>query len=323
MYNQSTREALLTKVDYELWFLDFIATKSEALTGGASLDSLSLTSRRDLVHRNVFLVENIGASQALEVVNAMSPLTLVISFKIFDMIFEWILEENCSNEQVQIKNMSSGLRFKDKLQILSSPSIVYPPLMAAEPWLRDYMYAIYKNLTKYRNEIIHRNNFRVTSDGTLSVEHATKGRVYHLDVDREALGAFVRVAVAVAKILSGTQDYSAMVESLLKYNLGKLESFHLLPGFSELPPLKIAVNYLSYEEAGSYPVDLAYVREVVRAKFPNQNVFFELTVNGIVDDGPSGQHVNSADHWYFPSEAVPSEKGLILGVGSYEEYRIA
>lgn len=314
MYGQSSRADLLKKVDYELWFLDFLARKEDAFTGGANLTSLDLSSKKGPTNINIMISEVIGSGLALEVMGVVSPLTFVAAFKVIDMVFEWILEENHPNGTSLHKGPPSRWRFQWKSQELSESPVQYPLLMQSMPYIKEYLFALYDHLTEYRNEIVHRNNFSVSPKGVLGIEYTSNNQIHLVEIDRDVLGGLVHVASGVAKILAGTRPYNAEVESLLKYNFDKLTALHLLPGFGEMRPLKITVNFTSCGEGNEFSVDLAYVRDRVRTTYPNQNVFFDLSIMGIADDKPPS-------YWHFPSDAVPNQNELVLAAGAYEHFR--
>jgi len=85
------------------------------------------------------------------------PLVFASSFKILDMIVEWVLRQNVMNVPFQ---------FSQKLPLLT-PAVVFPSLIQNRSWLRDRLIALYKELAPLRNTVIHTRNFQSTN-GRLS-----------------------------------------------------------------------------------------------------------------------------------------------------------
>ena len=94
MYDQTAQTRLREKIGYELWLLDFISETQETFEGGADISTITLTNRQLDAHIAKFNKEALGSEAAIKLMNAMSPLTFTASYKILDMVFEWILEEN-------------------------------------------------------------------------------------------------------------------------------------------------------------------------------------------------------------------------------------
>jgi len=179
VYDQTARSRLKEKIGYELWLLDFLSKTQETFEGGSDISTVSLRSGKPGAQVSVYVTEVIGSEPAMKVMNAMMPLTFAASYKILDMVFEWILEENKKAGDVQ----EIPWRFKEKIKIISSTQLAYPPLLKSEPYIRDYLFALYSNLLKFRNEIVHSNRFLV-SNGKLRVNIVENEVPYSIELDR-------------------------------------------------------------------------------------------------------------------------------------------
>lgn len=87
--------------------------------------------------------------------NAGAPLVFVVTFKLLDMLMEWVLEQN---------GIGSTHRFEQKLKHLSS-SPTFPDVVEARPWLKDRLTGLYRTLEPFRGTVIHGSKFTST-DGT-------------------------------------------------------------------------------------------------------------------------------------------------------------
>jgi hypothetical protein len=101
------------------------------------------------------------------------PLTFVSSYKILDMIFERILEEN---------KVKVPWSFKEKIKIISDRKLNYPPLFQFKSYIKEYLFEIYKNLRKFRNEIVHRNRYSIL-DNKLKIESTENSKSYFIEID--------------------------------------------------------------------------------------------------------------------------------------------
>jgi hypothetical protein len=309
MYNQDAQSQLKEKLDYELWLLDLLSKTQETFEGGSNI-SITHINRQPSAHVAITCTDVLGSGAAMKVMDAMMPLTFSASFKILDMIFEWILEENKRAGNIQ----KIPWRFKEKIRIISSNQLNYPPLLQSEPYIRNYLFALYSNLLKFRNEIVHKNNFSVL-DGKLRVKAIENSQLYSIELDRGELGAFVRTVVAAANLLTGVLPFGEQVDCLLRYHLDRIKKLHGLREFKQAKPILENVVLKVPEEKGAFPVDLKFVREQISRFHPNVDVLFNLKVIGLVNDKPSVC-------WFFPVGSVPKVYVFELRPDNYKEYLI-
>lgn len=95
-----------------------------------------------------------------------APLVLVTSFKLLDMLIEWVLTQN---------GTTATFRFAQKIAALEG-SIVFPSLIESRSWLRERLVALYKELDPLRGTIIHDRHFQ-SSGGTLQVSSSRRGTI--------------------------------------------------------------------------------------------------------------------------------------------------
>lgn len=313
MYDQTTQSQLTEKLDYELWLLDFLSKTQETFEGGSDISTITLTNRQPSAHAAITFTEVIGSGAAMKVMDAMMPLTFTASFKILDMFFEWILEEN--ERAGNIQKIPRGFRgFKEKIKIISSVQLNYPPLLQSEPYIRDYLFALYSKLSKFRNEIVHKNNFSVLNC-KLRIETIENSQLYSIELDRGELGAFVRTVVAAVNLLTGVLLFGEQEDCLLKYHLDRIKKLHGLSEFRQAKAILVNVILKVPEEKGAFPADVKFVREQISRIHSNINVLFNLKVIGLVNDKPSVC-------WFFPVGSVPKDEVFELQPDNHEEYLI-
>lgn len=307
MYDHKAQQELLDKLDYELWLLDQLA-EYQLFDGGTDIATLKFRSGKldttilDSVEEN-FPWSRVAAD--------ITPLVFTASYKILDMIFEWILEENHSAGN--IKKVPWG--FQDKLKLLKGkPKPQYPPLFTTQKYLHSYSEALFSQLLPYRNEIVHNNAFSICKDKLIL--SSSRNQNIRLTLSRVQIGCLVRFVVALARALAGVIEVNAHMDRLLKYHLDSLKTAHKLRVFKQKKPFLVNVEFEVSKRCDSFPVNLKQIRDTVSAKFPTQDIAFNLTVQAVDGD-------NLVAKWYFKEEDVPTSDEVTFDEGSYKEHRVA
>lgn len=309
MYDKSSQEQLKEKLGYEIWLLDYLSNTEELFGGETYIPIVTLTNKQTTLHRKVGFSDASGTQTAQKIINSMTPLIFTACYKILDMIFEWILEENYLNDPIKNKKHPSTWRFSEKIEQIPSLNLIYPPEIEVELHLRDYLFALYKNLLDIRNEIIHRKNFSVSGDGKLSVN-----KVNLFDLTTNELNALAKSLVTIARILSGELKYGLLQEKSLKYHLDLIQKVHQLDKFDQLKPRLISVKLEVRRENGIFPADLKFLREKFALTYPTEDVLFDLEIVGLVDDQPISL-------WKVPLDSVPNIDILVLPSDDFDKFK--
>jgi hypothetical protein len=311
LYDQGAQVRLKEKMDYEQWLLDFLSKTQKSLEGERKVTQITLKNRQSGPNVHFALSDVLGSGAALEIINAMRPLIFVASYKILDMIFEWILQEN--RDSGKMKRVLWP--FSEKIEMFSKFQIDFPPLLQSEPYIKEYLFALYSELLKFRNEIVHKNNFSVLED-KLRIEAIQDSHSYVLELGPKELWAFVEITIAIANLLIGDSVFDPQIERLLKYRLDHLSKIHGLAEFKQPLPIPIDVVLEVPEEGHIFPADLKFLREELRRIHPNVDILFNLKILGIVNKRPTVG-------WLFPFDAIPGCDLLELQPDSYNEYRVS
>lgn len=222
--------------------------------------------------------------------NAGAPLVFVSTFKLLDMLIEWILEEN---------GVPSTFRFQQKLQQLKG-SPIFPPVIESRSWLEERLAGLYGTLEPLRGTIIHNKHFTST-DGAIRISSSKKGIIgLPVDISAAHLRKLAVTIVSVLRYVDGTWHLDELRERTLRHDLDELLALHGLPSLGQKPPFHTRVRvYLT----GSDPllVDLNSIRSDLAARYVNQDCSFDLRIL-MVRDG------EVFDAYLFPWSlfAVPS-----------------
>ena len=310
MYDDKARQKLLDKLDYELWLLNQLA-EYQIFDGGTDIATLKIRSGEI----DTTTLDSEEFYMPPQLTTPMTPLVFTASYKMLDMIFEWILEEN--HRVGNIKKVPWS--FQDKLKLLKGkPTLQYPTLFTTQKYLHSYSEALFLRLLPYRNEIVHNNAFSVCKDQLIL--SSSKNNTIGLTLSRVQIGCLVRFVVALARALAGVIEVDTHRDKLLRYHLDSLTTAHGLQAFNQQEPILVNVELEVPEQCGSFPVNLKQIRDKVSAKFPTQDVVFNLTVQAV--DGE-----NLIAKWYFKEEEVPisddpTSDEVIFGEESYKAHRV-
>jgi hypothetical protein len=309
MYPQNARDALHERLDYELWLLDFLMQTPD--NGGGNPGRLIFRNRQAgaIVEMSGHIV--IGGRGLRRAIDAVRPLTFVTCYKVLDMIFEWILIQNFAGGNIP----SVPGTFVQKHDAVSRlrPEW-FPALLHADSAIRDRLVALYGRMRDYRNEIVHRSVFRVSGEA-LGIGPTQKGEP-ELELSRDEILVFARLAVACARFLAGKADYGCHEHRLLRHQLDQIQKCHGLAKLRDAEPVLENIVLVVPGDGRSFPADLAWLRGTLAARYPGKAVLFNLDVLGTVDDEPRCA-------WRFPSDQVPSDALCELQAGSRSEYVIS
>ena len=306
MYDHKAQQKLLDKLDYELWLLNQLA-EYQIFDGGTDIATLKIRSGK----LDTTILDSGEESVPWSRITAdITPLVFTASYKMLDMIFEWILEENHSAGN--IKKVPWG--FTDKLDLLKNKSkLQYPPLFTTQKYLHSHSEALFSQLLPYRNEIVHNKAFSICKDKLIL--SSSRNQNIGLTLSRVQIGCLVRFVVALARALAGVIEVNAHMDRLLKYHLDSLKTAHKLKVFKQKKLFLVNVEFEVPQQCGSFPVNLKQIRDKVSTTFPTQDAVFNLTVQTV--DGE-----NIIAKWYFKEEDVPTSDEVTFDEGSYKAHRV-
>jgi hypothetical protein len=197
IFNKVSKKELEEKFDYELWLLDFISNE-KMFYGDPQLDTVYFRDAGSLSNRDISLSSTIKLCEdvAEKLLKEIIPLTFVSSFKILDMIFEWILEMNNQTPK------SLHWTFEAKIKRIESldAQLTYPPFFEYNKDIKDHLFNLYKNLKEFRNEVVHNHNFNIIDVNTNPILQITSENKT-LVINKDQMKYFVAIVVSIAKIL--------------------------------------------------------------------------------------------------------------------------
>ncbi|WP_312807485.1 hypothetical protein [Comamonas sp.] len=221
--------------------------------------------------------------------STIAPMLFVTSFKILDMIVEWVVESN---------RQPVPLQFKKKIDILSgSSTFKLPDIFINHPWLKTTLINLYKELCDFRNVIVHRKTF-TNSNGVLHMEFQDKDpnktvkKINLTDTDIANISEFS--ASLVNLLLKGKINMHE--ELFLQICADKLPHVHHLPKSGRSMRIFVRINYFIPDECVIREVPIAELLEKAKSSSHEKDIHHELVV--IFSEG-GNSHIRKLDHTQF------------------------
>ena len=229
---------------------------------------------------------------------AGAPLVFTSTFKLLDMLLEWVLERN---------GYTSTHRFVEKIKMLKA-HLTYPPFVEERCWLLERLRHLYESLEPLRGTIIHTRHFAST-DGSLRVSSSKGGSIgSEVVISVQDLRTFATLCVSVLRYVQGAWILDSHKENLLRWQLDQLTHLHRMPVLGQKEPYSTTVRVFL---AGDNPraIDVEKVREDLQTRYPNYCCVFDMRTVQVVE----GTIVAA---YLFPW-AVLDEVGKLADVSQY------
>lgn len=305
----TARGRLLTKLYYEIWFLDFLEKRYEMVKGKHVSTSFKITDDDKPDEIETIFEEHVGLDPTL--MNAMMPLTFITSFKTLDMIFEWIFDENYRLGKIT----QVPWYFKEKKKGLKKDSGLWLPSLFKKKnqrYLYDYSKALFCQLLPYRNEVVHGDRFSASGD-TLTLSSSRMKT--SLTLGREQVECLVRFVRVLVRALVGEVIIGNYKNKILRYYLDILAPVHEMEVFNQKVPRFVPVELEVPKCGAAFSANLKKMRDKVVHTF-STDVIFDLTVLAM-EDG------NLIAKWYFAPEEVPDLDLMTFYEESHKAHRVA
>jgi len=205
--------------------------------------------------------------------NAGGPLILASSFKVLDLIVEWVL----GNDSRTAKG--GALQFKQKVALLNESSRTWPDFFQEQSPIRERFVALYEALYPYRNTIVHAARFSRTNGGVEVAPSEGKGEFGNpVNMDAGFLKHIASSAVLLARILEGTWKLDRYSKHKLRWSLNALRSLHKVPSDEYVKPPSLTLVRIHREEAPFIHFDIVKIASEL-----NQPMMVSIEEYGDVD----------------------------------------
>lgn len=306
IYNANSFIKLAERTEYETWLLEAVYALIEQEMFPSWPDGVVYALDKSKAQFSLHCRGNsVNSDWRPGFQNAGAPLVFVSTFKLLDMLIEWVLEEN---------GISSTFRFEQKLQHLNRPPI-FPPVIESLSWLKERLVGLYRTLEPLRGTIIHDKHFTST-DGAIRVSSSKKGIIGSpIEICAAHLRKLAVTIVSVLRYVDGTWHLNELREKTLRHDLDELAVLHGLPLLGQYPPFHTRVRvYLT----GSDPllVDPKLIRHDLCATYSKQDCSFDLRVLMVRDN-------EVIDAYLFPWSIFSAQSDDWSRAINVQEYRTA
>lgn len=289
-------------IDYELGAIDYLrfTVYNQAEAGGEGLSLVVGDLAPDGTQKVHSLIRGtIGLSDRAvrSALNRFRPLAFSATFKLQDMVAEWILRANAVTDWRFVQKLAAY----DRLS--GSGSLAEPALFATTPVLSSAFWALYRYLAPFRNTATHAGGVGLESDGTISI--ARKLDTLRFSPSDQA--AYMRAVCLTAKVLAGLTSRSAFLDDLIHADLFALSTHHRQGGLtvqqSRLEALTVRVPRSGIESSSPLTIklDFDHFRRTMERAFPvgaNGRLYYSIRVAVEAEAGPE-------TIWQLPVEEVP------------------
>ena len=295
-YDQASFEDLQARTQYESWLLEAVYDVAGSPILVDWPDQMVYPASGAIPTLTVFGRANIIIGDwRPRFLEAGAPLVFVTSFKLLDMLLEWVLERN---------GTSSTYRFVQKIAALKQ-GVTFPPFFASRTWLRDRLIGLYEHLEPLRGTIIHARHFK-TSDGTLRVSNTKSSTVGpEVTITADELRSLAFLAVSLLRYVDGSWAINPCKEKHLRRTLDEIKHLHGLSSLGQKPPRFLTVRVFA-KWSDSIKVDLKHIRDDVARMCPNQDVVFDLRVVTVNTDG------SKSTGYLFPWDEINAERAHLV-----------
>lgn len=284
-------EKLNEKIGYEKWVTKEAVLAIENNYGRRTEGTIDFDENGPKARSNASNIK-FGAEKGKEVYEKLSPLLFVTSYKIIDMIFEWLLEEN--DEEVPKPFTKKIATYKNNKE---KPSFKYPDLLSNEKNLMENLLSLYEHLLAYRNKIIH-GNWGKIKNGDLDFSFEYNNKPYIKYVSFEKIINFAEITSLLADLLiQKTNDSVEKVETI-KYLMDT--SKDILHEGKLFGNLKVRHYKINYEAFNNQFVDLKQIKDYLTTQSIPHSFSFHLIV------------FSKDKRWEFPWEFVENLNSIDL-----------
>lgn len=295
-YDKTSFEDLRARTQYESWLLEAVYD----VVGSPVLEDwpdqlVYPASGASPTLRNFGRINAIIGDWRPKFLESGAPLVFVTSFKLLDMLLEWVLERN---------EISSTYRFVQKIGALKK-GVTFPPFFASRSWLQDRIIGLYEYLEPLRGTIIHARHFK-TSDGILHVSNSKSGTVGpEVIIRADELRSLAVLAVSLLRYVDGTWVINPFREKYLRRTLDDIKYLHGLSSLGQKTPRLLTVRVFT-KWSVSIEVDLKRIRDDIARMCPNEDVVFDLRVVTVNVDG------SKATGYLFSCDKINGERARLV-----------
>ncbi|MDA1568748.1 hypothetical protein PDK93_22080 [Bacillus cereus] len=261
--NMFNTNELQDKIGYERWLLKDYTTRLEHFLKLPSSRTVTFHLSGLQMHQLKFQ-DSFGQQDVQKIIEKLSPLIFVTTYKCLDMVFEWILQANLKEVPYQ---------FAKKIQILNTKknTIKLPIELQLNIDLFNIYLKFYDVLRVYRNSVTH-GAWGDNVNGNLSFDFTLNGRLFQKNISFEEIINLAESILLLTDLLIKKENIEYTVTTI-KFLLNQLTNIHQLSKFNVQSPLIFKVIY---EVDNQQTIDLDEIRHNLKDQAFNHPFYFSL-----------------------------------------------
>jgi hypothetical protein len=235
MYTESHLIELKEISEFEYWFLQ----KLLPIGKGDEEESITNIRSDSTSHTLIEMFCEAFRSQATEnLISDLRPISILISVKLLDVLFAWILEVN----KAILGLTKIPWKFWEKVKLLKNNStvIVFPHPLSLDNELCNYFIELFQKTVWLRNSMIHSGNYVIDPKGVLIQYEESIGaskKIKYLSND-EIWTLSTLIYELISSVFSGSKPNDIYTINRFKALLDRLSKVHDKILFNTIEPLK-------------------------------------------------------------------------------------
>lgn len=278
----TNQEKLKENIAYELTVINYVRSSlfsQSELPEGSMEVTLGDVGPTGKLKRQIGMTArcSISGDSIKKALSRFRPLAFVTTFKIQDMIVEWILEQH------QFSGWSFKEKKKEYRRLRNENRLVEPELFRNHPQLGRAFWELYSFFEPFRSTIIHSSGVELHTDGSLQISDPKSGRQICLSESEQ--GAYLRAVNLIAENLAGLKPFDQFYTALVKADLALLYPYHRVGGFNSVAVAKsfVTVNIQENKIESMNPltvrIDFSEIGELFDETYGSVgHVFFDARV---------------------------------------------
>jgi hypothetical protein len=290
-YDRNSLDELKIRTEYELWLINFFRSRyyghdedNKSIGVTELTEGSRHTSGKLKVNINLTVYECLSSESVKKTLQQFIPLVFSTTFKLQDIVVEWILEHN----GIDVRR---SWRFTEKIEeyteLIQDRNATFPAYFITNPDLHTAFFKLYDILSKFRNVITHGNSFTLHGDGSLEIINRDGGRI---SFTPKLLESYVRsCCLTIDCFVNSAKDLLPNTQ-IITSDLAILKPIHNIYTFTEITirqekvSFKIPLGYNKSLKPYSCCINMDEVWEIVRQRCTETNIIIFLEVIGITSE---------------------------------------
>ncbi|WP_428143845.1 hypothetical protein [Delftia acidovorans] len=307
IFNFESFTSLAERVEYEIWLLEAVYAIVEQDIFPTWPDEVIYPANKSQAQFYSFGRFNcVIGDWRPGFLNAGAPLIFITTFKLLDMLIEWVLDVN---------KIKYNFPFKQKLKEINVRAPIFPEHIETRGWLKERIIGLYSTLAPLRGTIIHSKHF-TSNNGGIVISTSKNGIVSSsVDIDANQLRSLAVFFVSTLRYIQGIWSFDDIREKYLRHTLDDLEPLHGCPLLNQKHPYHTCVRvYIQEQEL--FTINPSNIQETLDARYKDHDCSFDLKIITI----KNGKSFNA---YFLPKKIISKNEREWYKEINFQQYETA